>query len=347
MSTAPTPLQRPTLKVRVVGRIKRLVAGPLYYRLRAKYEARLPDVEVRQLRELVKAYTDGPGPDVLFFGDSTMFWTRRNDPDPRNLTKMVRDELGAGTSLHSIVGPGYNVRLVAAFIEALDGLPKAPKLVVVPMSLMMASDSWIRHPVMGSVHESGAIRAMVAAGEPYPDRMPRSSEEDWNTFDRLPAASFTGAKQTLGEIRMITNSIPATAAGLPTTRWQQLVRVRHLLSLSNAGRLEPTSEGVVLAGELSSKLAERGLRSIAYIPPVNLEVVRKFWGDPAVDQVIANGDIMERTYRDASGGLGTVLNTIPLSPESDFVDPAHLSSTGRSHLAVEIVEALAARLASL
>jgi hypothetical protein len=346
MATNPPPaLGKPSLRFRATAKLKAQLDRPWYYRLRAKYDARLPDVEIRQLTGLRDAYASGKGPDVLFFGDSTMFWTRAGESDPRSLTQMVCDELGSGVSVHSIVGPGYNARLVAAFLEVLNDFEGGPKVVVVPMSLMMASDSWIRHPVIGSAVEAEAIHSMVSAGAPYPDRLPRAQIADWNTFDRLPAASFTGAKQTLGEIRMIINAIPSTTIGAPTTNWQQLIRVRHLLSLSNAGRLEESSDGVVLAAKLSAQLGARGLRSMAYIPPVNLEVVRKFWGEPAVDQVMANGAILEKTYRENSNGLGEVLNAITLSPEQDFADPAHLNGTGRVHLAIEIVGALRAQLA--
>ncbi len=346
MTVQESRLRGPTLRFRVAARLKRQLDRPWFYRLRARYEARLPDVEIRQLRGLKAAYSGSNPPQVLFFGDSTMFWTRPGEDDPRSLTQMVVDELGADVTVHSIVGPGYNARLVAAFVEVLDGLPARPAVVVVPMSLMMASDSWIRHPVIGSVVESDAIRAMVQAGGDFPDHLPRAQEADWNTFDRLPAASFTGAKQTLGEIRMIINAIPSTVQGAPTTKWQQLVRVRHLLSLSNAGRLGPQSEGVVLAGRLSSQLAAQGLRSVAYIPPVNLGVVEKFWGPAAVEQVHENGRVLESAYRENSGGLGEVLNTIPLSPEQDFSDPAHLNANGRRHLAHEIVTALRTHLPS-
>ncbi|MCW2753028.1 MAG: hypothetical protein JWQ32_439 [Marmoricola sp.] len=345
MSTnAPGALQKPSLQRRVSAKIKARLDRPWYYRLRARYDARLPDVEVRQLRALREAYSGDNGPEVLVFGDSTMFWTRTGESDPRKLTQMVSDEFGSDR-VHTIVGPGYNSRLVGAFVEVLDELKHRPQVIVVPMSLMMASVSWVRHPVMGAVIETDAIRAMIAAGEPYPDRLPRAQEEDWNAFDRTPAPSFTGAQQTLGEIRMITNAIPPTEIGLPTTNWQKLVRVRHLLSLSNAGRLDATSEGVVLAGNLSARLAESGQRSLAYIPPVNLEVVRKFWGEPAVEQVLANGALLENTYRENSRGLGAVLNSITLSPQQDFADPAHLNGTGRLHFARELVAALRAELA--
>ena len=99
--------------------LSRLAGVPALQKLRENVEKRLPDIEIRQLRGLQAAYSGPTGPDVLLFGDSAMFWTRGHEADLRTLGAVIKDELPAGCTVHAMVGPGFNARIVSSFVQAL------------------------------------------------------------------------------------------------------------------------------------------------------------------------------------------------------------------------------------
>lgn len=343
--TAPERVAGPDLRTKVLTVLKRPLLNPLFFKLWDRYEKRLPDIEVRQLTALRAAYAGPDGPEVLLFGDSAMFWTRAGEPDPRSLGDLLAAELGRSVRLHTIVGPGYNPAMVSAFLTALSDCASRPRVVVIPTSLMMAGRGYLRHPVLGHERESAALREIIAAGPPYPTRLPRASEHDWDEYDRQPAASFTAAKRTNGEVRIVINAIPPTQAGLPTTKWQHLVRVRMLLEFANAERLEPDSPGVQVAAEAAADVAALGPASIAYLPPVNVEVMQRMWGAKVSAHITRNAAVLETAYRSAGGSRACVVNAVQGTPASEFSDPAHLNAAGRQRFAARLAAEIRRSLA--
>jgi hypothetical protein len=337
MTTESTGVRPPDLRTRIIANLKKPLYRPVFFRLGARLQKRRPDLEIAQLTALRQAYASGAGPDVLLFGDSAMFWTRPGETDLRKLGDIVDDELGGAVRTHTIVGAGLNSRMVLAYLHALEGCASRPRVVVVPTSVMMASSGWLTHPVLSYEIESAALRKIAAAGQPYPKNLPRSSEQDWDKYDRSPAHSLSGAKRTHGEIRMIINAIPASKVGLPTTKWQQLVRVRHLLELSNAERLEPESVGVSLVGDVATMLKEMGVPSVAYIAPINVDVIGKIWGPAAVEHVVRNATLVETAYRERGGSSADVINAARGTPAAEFSDPLHLNEPGRLRFAARLV----------
>lgn len=116
--------------------------------------------------------------------------------------------------------------------------------------------------------------------------------------------------------------------------------MRHLFDYHSAGRLEPDSEGVTVVADLARMLGDMKLRSVAYIPPSNLEMVGKFLGADAPPHVVRNAAIMADTYGDACGELGSVVDATSGMPQQGFHDPIHLNMIGRRRLAAQIAEAV-------
>ena len=310
------------------------LARDAVFRLERKYAKRYSDVQLRQLKALERACSKDEGLDLLVFGDSAMFWTTPTDTDHRHLVEMIRDELGPKTTFETLVGPGYNARIVMAFLSALPHCRSKPKVVLVPTSILMAQSVWLAHPEVGYEAMSTELREIIGAnGRRRPRRLVQhDSDEAVDAWERLPAPSLYGARRTVGELRLITNAPPAT-------KWQKIVRLRHLMDFYNAERLEPDSIGVTLVGECAAMLAELQIPSIAYIAPVNHDVVRATLGEKAKAQVEYNAGLLEAAYRDAGGELATVVNAVFDSPPNEYIDPVHLSPAGRERLAKRIADA--------
>ncbi len=304
------------------------------FRLERKWAKRYSDVQLRQLRALEHSYAKPQGTDLLVFGDSAMFWTTPTDTDHRHLVEMVRDELGSATTFEALVGPGYNARIVMAYLSALPHCRSRPKVVIVPASVMMSQSHWLSHPEVGYELMSAELRTIINGnGRKRPRRLVQhDTEEAVATWERQPAPSLFGARRTVGELRLITNAVPAT-------RWQKAVRIRHLMDFYNAERFEPDSLGVTIVGEMAAMLRELEIPSIAYIPPINHEVLVATLGAKAKEHVARNATLIEAAFRAQCGELGTVVNAIFESPATEYIDPVHLSPAGRLRFAARIADA--------
>lgn len=304
------------------------------FRLERKFAKRFSDVNLRQLRSLERAYAKPNGPELLVFGDSAMFWTTPTDDDHRLLVEMIRDELGADIRLEALVGPGYNARIVTAYLTALRRTRSKPRVVVVPASVMMSQTHWLAHPEVGYEETAAELVEVISAnGRKRPRRLVRhDTDEAVAVWEKLPAPSLFGARRTVGELRLITNAVPATV-------WQRAVRVRHLMDFYNAERFDPDTVGVKIVAEMGATLRELGVPSVAYVPPINHDVLVATLGASAKEHVEHNASLLEQAFLSTCGELGTVVNAIWDSPATEYVDPVHLTPAGRARFAARIADA--------
>lgn len=302
-------------------------------RVERRLAKRYSDVELRQLKAMERAYSGAHGPELLMFGESNMVWTVRDEEDRRHLAQMIQDELGGQIKLQGMVGPGYNPRIIMAMLSALPACKSQPKVVIVPMSILMATTQWLAHPVLGYEQAAAEMRTLIANKVARPRRLQPPTDAAWDTYDHLPAPSLIGARRTVGELRLITSATP-------TTRWQQAVRLRHLMDSYNAEKLEPDSFGVKLVAEMATMIRDQGLHSVAYIPPINLEVSDKTLGPDSRAHILHNAQLLVDSYSTAAGDSGTVVNCVDQCGVSDFADPLHLTESGRRHVASLIAAAI-------
>ncbi len=291
------------------------------------------DPELRQLNSLRKAYGAPNGPELLIFGDSAMWWTNSADTHRLPLPKLVMDGLGADWRYESLVGALYGPRIVGAYLSALDHAVSRPEVVVVPLAVRTTTTLSLQHPSFAHELEAEAIRAIVARGSTETEGLPRPPTNALEDYDRLPAPSLFGARRTVGELRMIISATPETA-------WQKAVRLRHLLDFYNAEKLTPESLGIRLIAELGERLTANKLPAVAYIPPVNHPLLKAMLGEGALAHLIANADLIEQTFLEATDGLGRVANAVLACDREHFGDPVHLNYEGRSILASAIVDAV-------
>jgi hypothetical protein len=112
------------------------------------------------------------------------------------------------------------------------------------------------------------------------------------------------------------------------------------MDLHYAERLEPDSLGVRLVADLGVTLREMELSSVAYIQPVNCELVTKILGLDIREHLEHNASLIEAAFLEGVGEQGTVVNAICDSPPPEFFDPVHLNYDGRRRFAARIGAAL-------
>ncbi len=305
---------------------------PALARVRTKVEPLRADIQIRQLRLLRTAYATDAGPDVLVFGDSSMLWRSPTEAEKRSLAAMFTDALGPAVSQHFVIGNGYSPRLIGAFLAGLRDLPGRPKVAVVPTTLLAMGSAWTPHPRLSYETTAKGLLELVEAGDYRRRHLPEPPLELWEAYDRLPAPSMIGARRTLGELRMIVNAVPANAEQQPVTKWQQLVRTRLMSDMGYAEELTPDIAGVRYTAELAAALHAQGIPSVAYVSPVNYQLIGKLLRRDVADHIGRNEQVLAETWRTASDGTGRVAQGALISPESDFGDPVHLNGAGRARL---------------
>jgi hypothetical protein len=296
-------------------------------------ERRITDVQLRQLRQLRSAY-DGrrDGPELLMFGDSSMYWTGPGDSSRSYLSDMIRAELGAPRSLE-LYAAGYNGRIINAYLAALAKCRSRPRAVLVPTSVQMAGTIWLAHPEYGYEMVAGQLMELIESDGKLPRSLRRPGLEEEDAYHRMPAPSMTGADWNVGEVQLLEG-----ARG--RTRSQKADRMRHNMDMHYAERFEPGTAGVRLVAELGSALAEMGLPSVAYIQPVNHELLAKILSPDIREHLEHNAALVEAAFLEGSGELGSVVNAISDSPPPEFWDPVHLNYDGRGRFAARIASSL-------
>lgn len=298
------------------------------FRVERRLARRHNDAELRQLRSLQRAYGSSDCPELLIFGDSAMFWTTRKDTDRRHLAEILRDELDADLRLEALVGASYGPRIVIPFLSALRKCQGRPRVIIVPTAVVAAMSTSLAHPQWGYQKTAQVLQAAIESGN-VPRSLEQPSEAEWEAYDRLPAPSLIGVRRTVGEMRLFIDAVPAT-------RWQHVVRLRHLMDYYNAERLTPESPGIRLMAEMAALLRDLSLPSVAYISPVNYEMAEKLVGGSVCEIIRSNAELIETTFSDAAGEYGSVVNAVFDCPGSEFGDPIHLTEAGRTRIGARI-----------
>lgn len=303
--------------------------------------ARKPDAELVNLRGLVEAYSAAQPPEILLTGDSSLLFHNPAESDSRPIAQMISDELHPGQSVHPVAGSMYNPRIVTAFLEALSTCPRQPKVVVLPAALVSCMTLVSSHPRLGYDLLAPELvrRARERDWSIHP--LPRASHEMWEDWDCRPTPSLFGARRTAGEVRLLWDTpLPLTSSPDPTTRWQQVVRLKHILDFNNAEELTPESPGVVLLQEMAARVVELGIPSVACIPPINHTALKSYFGEPAVERLARNTEVIASAYAASAGPAHRIVDATFDSGADEFGDPVHLAAAGRLRFARRICEAV-------
>ena len=287
------------------------------------------DQEMQNLKELEAAYGGADGPEVLLFGDSAMFWVSRLDRDRRHLVDMVRDDLGKGVRVHPVIGRGYSARSVMTFMAFLSKCKSKPKVVVVPATVLCVMDIWLAHPEIGHARQTKAMMELLRSGGSRPKRLPPPPPEEIEAYDRMQAPSLLGVDRTVGEIRLVINSVPGST-------WQNIVRQRTLYDYYTSEKLTPEGEGPRLMEAMGTLLTRSGYPSVAYLHPIDIDMTVRLLGEGARQHVADNVTVVADAYRRGAGDLGLLVDAAYDCESDQYTDPVHLNDKGRTILAKRI-----------
>ena len=300
-------------------------------RLRGRVGAKLRDRELAELRSIRRARNGRRPPAVLALGDSAMFFVPREDEDARRLDEMVRHALAERPKFLTVAGPGYNPRIFAPYLLAIERASWRPDAVLLTVTAATLMDLRLAHPTGGYQNAGEQLRDLVERGGKS-RRLARPSAEIEEAYDRRLAASLVGPGRPIAEVRLLTNASPKTPR-------QQSLRADLLLDAYLAQRLEPTSCGPALLRSLGSDLARMRLPTLLCVAPMNHEQASSSFGEATADHIRHNSETLAAEFRAGAGRYGAVLDATFLCPADEFSE-VHLNDRGRRRLAARIAPAL-------
>jgi hypothetical protein len=306
-------------------------------RVRRRTIDKSADLELRNLAVIEKAYSGPDGPEVLLIGDSAMVWTSRLDTDRRHLVQMLGEAIGDARMV-SVVGAGYNPRLVMTYLRAVERCRSRPKVMIVPTTVVEAMDVWRLHPQFGYERKSAEILDLVESGAARPKKASEPTDEEWEAYDRLPTQSLIGARRTMGEFRLLTKAVP-------TTKWQHLVRRRHTYDMYTAQVLNRDDPGVMVVEEMGRAITQARIHSVALLHPIDVDMCVRLLGPAAKERIEQNVANVRDAFCTGAGDLGRMVDLAYACPSDQYTDALHLNEAGRHLLAERLGEALRAALA--
>lgn len=126
-------LFKPALLLLIVGLLQLLIG------------AYFPEKSFKNL-DLLKKYLKHPV-DLLYFGDSTIWYTGGKDKDRRSIDRMLRHSL-RGYRVKSITHAAYQLEVYAAFCQYIvkQKKEKHPRVIIFPINMRSFSLEWDRNP---------------------------------------------------------------------------------------------------------------------------------------------------------------------------------------------------------
>jgi hypothetical protein len=299
--------------------------------------------ELASLRGLVRSLTDGPAPDVLYFGDSLTLFRAPYDADPTLLPEMIFAQLPGTTANLAIRGASYHPGMFRAYLSRMAALAARPRVIIVPLSIRVASAPWAYHPGYAYTDEIERIRS-IDPSTPWRKIRGAAIPLDETRFEALDARVHEiafGKTRTIGEFRLLLSGVARTAT-------QRDVRVRNLVAFHHGERLDPSAGPIDQLRFFAAELTDLGVPVVAYQTPINHEYGERLFGPEFTHHVVRNQDVMLQAFREGDGGRAKVLETGLSLANDQFIDPAdgteHINQHGRKRFADAIAAATTAIL---
>jgi hypothetical protein len=292
-----------------------------------RWRDRLDAAEIRQARQLLQRVRQGPL-DVLYLADSTAYFVSPTDTERLQFRFMLISELQRDLSILAIGGGGYHPGIWSNWVRLMTAASSQRPLMIVPLSLRPADDTWLYHPRHGH-------QAAVATLGRMPDDYPawrvrriirRPTSEDMLTHDLRPHPSFLGEDLTIGDYRRrLTGPDSATLDKAERNRWLHAYQYTRPLRMEDDGPRRMTA--------FAAKLRELQFPAIAYQTPSPLQIGTELWGSKFVDRVRENHDLLEEAFVRGYPETKVLRTGMNFEPSEFLVDGTeHLNELGRHKL---------------
>lgn len=284
------------------------------------------DQQVRQLRRTARKVRRGEV-DVLWLGDSAVFWVGLAEKDQRRLIDMVADGVGPDTQIAAIMNAGYSAALYSEFIRILCTLKERPRAVVVSLCVRTSTSVNVTcHPVYGYTRSLETLRGVDRVGRELWRVGPRHpiGPADYERFDALPVVTRWSGPATIGDLRTRLRGDATSNPDLDTQR--------AFYDYFHGEVVRPGNAGLDDWGRLGKLLRAYGVPVIAYRVPIPIERGETLYPNEFADHVNANCAAIDAAF---AATVGPCVRFVPpvTHPAGDFLNVGdgieHLNDGGR------------------
>ncbi len=258
------------------------------------------------------------------------------DVDRRTLAKMVLDNLArGGFSTHAIAQQSYTASMFEVFLRLAAELNARPKHVVIPFNLRCLSPQWHASPMWQFTQDHAAVEAQIVDPS-APVAALKPVWENLSTYHATAFASPLTTRRTIGDFKVITRKRPLDLAAAEERRRELLIFHYGMPARRAHRNLNALAAAVQAATSL-------GARTLVYIAPINIDLIRRIGGTELVGIISANAKQVEDMVLNAVADRGQVAfhNWHGALPASGFFHEneltEHLCTEGRLVLADLIV----------
>ncbi|MCE5291996.1 MAG: hypothetical protein LLG14_22520 [Nocardiaceae bacterium] len=295
---------------------------------------KVDDQRIRNARRLIRAMRKGEGPDVVYFGESTVSWIAGEDVDRRPLHRIVADGLGPTVSSVAIHGGSYHADLLSRFARILT-LASRPPVVIAPLWVRGRFNCITQHPVYGHRQVMPFIDNIDLGGSllRVHQKVAKPSAEEFEAFYRIPFPTIAG-DLTIGDYVSRLKD-PVFSAEAPAERSKLIFAYHQCSSLATGGELDAVER-------FGAALRALDCPVVTYQTPISVETGERHYGGAIKELIHDNFAILNKAYEAGLSRDASIILSGTTAPENYFVDPdladEHLNERGRRWLAEQIVE---------
>lgn len=297
-----------------------LVAGPVV----------IPD-EFRLLDHFFKR-----GVDVVYFGDSTVNWTAKNDRGQQSMSGLLQLLL-PGIRVVKIVYPSYHMDVYCAYAEYLVRKGYRPRFVIVPINLRSFSPEWDRQPLWQFQNEKFAARYKDTVWMKFqrPLGVFKFFQPPISRYEYEQTKVFNGGEY-IGRVKDFDN---------PSYKDADEEKIKKKLQFRYMYGLGPENGKILSMLKLAQVLKDHGTQIIFYITPIDVETGMKYLNDVFIKRLLDNGEVIKSVLAqrsipvlDLSMALGTDYFTWVEDHQRELYPNEHLRLEGRMFVVKALIE---------
>jgi hypothetical protein len=273
------------------------------------------------------------GAQVLYFGDSTLFFPAEGDADTATMPEMLQGDL-PDRDVRGVYSAAYGMEVYAAYAQALARNPGDVKAVVIPVNLRLMAPQLEEHPYrrfdkekLFLRHDSSWFRAAFR---------PLSI---FQAFDlpEVDADSFEGAPILHGD------AVVERLYGFHPDREVEVndEQRRQAIEFFFMANLHVEDAACRDLADAADALQSAGIKPIFYATPIDVETCRKYAGDDVAEQIRSNLEVVRGILAERNVELLDLTFDLPSTAFNYRMYPnQHLKDTGRAYVTERIAEAL-------
>ena len=273
------------------------------------------------------------GAQVIYFGDSTLFFPAEGDVDTATMPEMLQRNL-PDRGVRGVYSPAYGMEVYAAYAKALVRNPGDVQAVVIPVNLRLMAPQLEEHPYRHFEKEALFLRYDNPV---FPMAFrPLSIFQAFN-LPEVDADGFEGAPILHGDavVERLYGFHPDREVEVTDERRRQAIEFFFMANL----RMDDAACRYLV--ETVEALQAAGIQPVFYATPIDVETCRVVAGDAVAEQIQRNLEVVRGILAQRNVELLDLTFDLPSSEFNFHMYPnQHLKDTGRAYVTGRIAEAV-------